>query len=83
MRWWLDNFDEAKDRYRKRLDRSLVYKRMLALLYGILVTALDHLKAIEEEKGMFSRSWPSERRAYAVHKIENWAPQPDCQPQKG
>ena len=25
---------------------------MQALLYGILVTALDHLKVIEEEKGM-------------------------------
>ena len=83
MRWWLDDFDGAKGQYRKRLDRSLVYKRMLALLYGILVTTLDHLKAIEEEKGTFFRSWPSERRAYAVHKIENWAPQPDCQPQKG
>ena len=53
MRWWLDDFDGAKGQYRKRLDRSLVYKRMLALLYGILVTTLDHLKAIEEEKGTF------------------------------
>ena len=71
MRWWLDNFDEAKDRYRKRLDRSLVYKRMLALLYGILVTTLDHLKAIEEEKGILICSWSSERYAYVVHKIKD------------
>ena len=56
---------------------------MQALLYGILVTALDHLKVIEEEKGMLVCSWPSERYAYAVHKIKDWASQPDCRPQKG